>query len=370
MKYLPPIFEIMPPELIQKPRWVCWRGAKLPCCPTAVNSMASVKDQVTWGTFNQAQAAYEEGGYEGVGFVLNGDGIVGIDIDNCGNDGEAFDAALQFMIDIGCQYVERSPSGNGLRGFGYAHSAPKTGRRGTFNGLNVELYSRGRYLTVTGHILTAEPLAELAGYNSVYDQLHSDCPPTEDTEVTEEIECNTSISPTGTIRLPSKLMPTGPGQRNHKAFLLARHLKLMAPNASKAVLKPIVQEWHRMALPVIRTKDWDTTWLDFVTSWDTVKYFSETLTKVLSKLPELPPDCPASEFGQKALKLFQICVGLQQHEGDKPFFLSCTVAGDLVGIDRSDAAKLLTRFCKLDLLQLVTKGANGHASRYRVLRMT
>lgn len=32
----------------------------------------------TWATFDQAQTAYEEGGYSGVGFVLNGDGIVGV----------------------------------------------------------------------------------------------------------------------------------------------------------------------------------------------------------------------------------------------------------------------------------------------------
>ena len=155
MKYLQPNFKMMPKELIEQPRWVCWKGEKFPYNPTAAKSKARVNDQDTWATFEQAQTAYEEGGYRGVGFVLNGDGIVGIDIDHCVRDGQPSAAALQFMTDIDCKYFELSPSGTGLHGFGYAYDAPKKGRRGTLNGLNVELYSRRRYFIMTGHTLMA-----------------------------------------------------------------------------------------------------------------------------------------------------------------------------------------------------------------------
>lgn len=373
MKYLQPNFKMMPKELIEQPRWVCWKGIKIPYNPTAANSKARVNDQDTWATFEQAQTAYEEGGYRGVGFVFNGDGIVGIDIDHCVRDGQPSAAALQFMTDINCKYFELSPSGTGLHGFGYAYDAPKKGRRGTLNGLNVELYSRLHYFTMTGHTLMAGSLAPLVGYQSAYDQLHRNCSPTEvteDTEVAEVIECNTSISSTGIIDLPVQLMPTGPGQRNGKVFALARHLKSIAPSVSMEELKPIVQEWHRRALPVIRTKDWYVAWVDFKIGWDNAKYLLGTLDNVMSNLPEIPPDCPASEYGPNSEKLFQICLGLQQHQGENPFFLSCTIAGRLIGIDRSDAAKVLKLFCNIGLLELVSKGIGKKASRYKVLMLT
>lgn len=57
-----PRFEAIPAELRSVPRWVVWKGEKVPYCATASNSAASVTDPHTWATFNQAQAAYEEGG--------------------------------------------------------------------------------------------------------------------------------------------------------------------------------------------------------------------------------------------------------------------------------------------------------------------
>jgi primase-polymerase (primpol)-like protein len=77
---LSPDFSAMPAELRRIPRWVVWKGTKVPYCPTAKNSKASVTEPDTWASFDQAQTAYEEGGYQGVGFVLSGDGIVGVDL--------------------------------------------------------------------------------------------------------------------------------------------------------------------------------------------------------------------------------------------------------------------------------------------------
>ncbi len=367
MKYLQPIFDQIPPELRALPRWVCWKEDKAPYCSSAINSKADVSDPMTWGSFEQARTAYEEGGFMGVGFVLNADGIVGVDLDHCVIDGKPSYAALKIMDDLGCQYIELSPSGTGLHGFGYAHEIPDKGRNGTINGSRVELYPRGRYLTMTGHTVKAGPLVDLGGYNHVYHQVRSRSSPTEEAEESEEIECNTSISSVGTIRLPVDLMPTAPGQRNRKVFLLARHLKLLAPNASMTDVKPIVQEWYRRALPFIGTKEWDVTWIDFIHSWGSVKYGSETLKRVLSDLPPLPPHCPAAEFGVRAEKLYRLCIGLQQHQGDRPFLLSCRIAGNCFGIDPSDAAKFLRLFCNRGLLEQVFKGVNGRASRYRVL---
>jgi hypothetical protein len=37
-------------------------------------------------------------------------------------------------------------------------------------------------------------------------------------------------------------------------------------------LKPYVREWHRGALPNIRTKPFEETWFDFAEAWEKVKF--------------------------------------------------------------------------------------------------
>lgn len=58
--------------------------------------------------------------------------------------GEPAPAALGLLDRVGCKYIELSPSGTGLRGFGYGDNI--TGRRGQLDGVNVELYASKRYL--------------------------------------------------------------------------------------------------------------------------------------------------------------------------------------------------------------------------------
>jgi len=55
---LTPIFENIPPELKDLNQWVVWKDAKIPYDPCAVNSKASVTDPGSWGSFEQAKAAY------------------------------------------------------------------------------------------------------------------------------------------------------------------------------------------------------------------------------------------------------------------------------------------------------------------------
>ena len=79
----------------------------------------------------------------GVGFVLNGDGIVCLDLDHC-LDGGLSDLAARVLELAGPTYVEVSPSGDGLHVWGYG----EIGRGRRVGG--VEAYGTGRYLTVTG----------------------------------------------------------------------------------------------------------------------------------------------------------------------------------------------------------------------------
>lgn len=101
-----------------------------------------------FGTFEQAVAALETGKYSGIGVLLTGDdSLVGVDIDN-------YEATFAQMPQVKAwvakarkagAYCEVSPSGKGLRLF-IGGTLPNGGRKSG----SLEIYARGRYLTVTG----------------------------------------------------------------------------------------------------------------------------------------------------------------------------------------------------------------------------
>lgn len=101
-----------------------------------------------FGTFEQAVAALESGKYSGIGVLLTGDdSLVGIDIDNYET---TFEQMPQVKAWVGKArkagaYCEVSPSGKGLRLF-IGGKLPNGGRKSG----SLEIYARGRYLTVTG----------------------------------------------------------------------------------------------------------------------------------------------------------------------------------------------------------------------------
>lgn len=72
---LTPIFENIPQELKKLNRWVVWKDDKIPYDPHCTNSKAATDRPNSWGTFEQAHLAFEEGGWLCMGFVLNGDGL-------------------------------------------------------------------------------------------------------------------------------------------------------------------------------------------------------------------------------------------------------------------------------------------------------
>lgn len=175
-EFLAPRFESIPPELIPVPRWLLWRAEgrpgekprKVPYCPLNPQRLASATDPLTWGSFEQARSAYLRGGFTGIGFVLNGDGLAGIDIDRCVIGGRIDPAATELLRSLNVGYTELSPSGTGLRAFGAAESIAK-GVNGKVNGLSVELYSAGRYLTLTGHCITPGGITRLNRFGELAD---------------------------------------------------------------------------------------------------------------------------------------------------------------------------------------------------------
>ena len=362
---LQPRFENFPKELQRHDQWVVWKGKKIPYDPTRLNSKSNVNDPYSWGSFNQADAAFSEGGWLGVGFVLTGNGIAGVDIDKCVVDGEPNKDALQLMADLDAPYIEFSPSGNGLRAFGFSNQSI-TGVRGQLDGLSVELYTKGRYLTVTGRFIKNEPFRVLTGFAALAEKIRRR--PTEDTESNSSVPSVSYVSSVGEhFVFPTSTVPTGIGRRNGAVFELARWLKGTEPNATRERQHEVVRVWHTLHLNVIGTKDLFTSWVEFRNAWERVKQpYGATLAICLSNLPTAPDIAALSDYGPKAIHLAQICLALQARASDSPFFLSSRIAGQLIGYHFADAATLLRCFVNEGWLVLVKAGAGSRASRYKL----
>lgn len=145
----------IPDWLRIRPHWVIWGRPgtfgtddyKAPVQARPGRDGASSTNANTWVPFEQALAAYQSGGYAGVGIVLT-DGLIGVDIDDCVDaDGELSPLAREIIGD-GDTYTELSPSGTGVK---LLTLAPVDSKSGKVKGL--EIYTSGRYFTVTGHVL-------------------------------------------------------------------------------------------------------------------------------------------------------------------------------------------------------------------------
>jgi hypothetical protein len=91
-----PIWDNIPPELTILPRWVLRQG-KVP--KQLSGAGASSTDPETWATFENVKAAYQAGDFDGIGIVLNGDGLICWDFDHCLDaDGRITDPKIEAYV--------------------------------------------------------------------------------------------------------------------------------------------------------------------------------------------------------------------------------------------------------------------------------
>lgn len=168
-RWVAPNFDRILPELKAIPHWVLARvvirdgkKTKPPYRPSG--RPASHSDRSSWSSFEEVAAAYQRGGYIGVGFVLDGQPhfggryLHGFDWDDC-IVGSSIDPAVKSAVkELHMPRVEVSVSGTGLRGF-FLHDHLLPSRRTRIDGRSVELYSTARYLTTTGQALVDEKLS-------------------------------------------------------------------------------------------------------------------------------------------------------------------------------------------------------------------
>jgi hypothetical protein len=165
-------------------------------------------------------------------------------------------------------------------------------------------------------------------------------------------------------------MPTGPGQRNNQLFGLARYLRVLMPDAQHSDLQAILQRWHRRALPVIRTKDFCESWKDFQVAWFNVRAAPISLASVIERADVIPtPELALTFDNERIRKLVRICASLQEHWGDRPFFLGAREAAMLVGVDKSTVWRWVQAIEKRGILCRIRTGrqATRKATEWRYL---
>ncbi len=152
-----------PAALASLHQWVDWAYELKPSKaePTKVPKQlnghnASSTDPKTWSPFATAHEAYlRNPSFAGVGFVLTPP-WVGIDLDDCIEDsGSLKPWALEILARFAGTYAEISPSGSGIKIWiqGQLERAVDV----PYEDGNVEIYSQGRYFTVTGQAWEGAP---------------------------------------------------------------------------------------------------------------------------------------------------------------------------------------------------------------------
>ncbi len=164
-------------------------------------------------------------------------------------------------------------------------------------------------------------------------------------------------------------LPQRPGERNRRIFDLARHLKGMPELAGADLrdLRPIVGQWHSLALSVITTMPFEDTWGDFQYAWANVRFAKgdDPVQTILQRSEGRPFPVEADLYeAVNTRRLLRFCREFQREAGENPFFLSCRKAGELFGMDHRTAARRLKAMCGDGLLEVVESGGM-RANRYR-----
>lgn len=154
------VFDRLPMEMRAWQQWVCWRyGAAPSGKPTKIPIQAAngheakVNDPSTWGTFDAAAAAVAAGLWGSAGIGPD-DPYTGIDLDDTKGDVDLLDWHGRVFNAVQ-SYAERSPSGRGLHII-VLGTVPDGLRSDAYA---IELYSAGRFFTMTGDAYRDVPIA-------------------------------------------------------------------------------------------------------------------------------------------------------------------------------------------------------------------
>jgi hypothetical protein len=154
-----PEFANIPTDLQLPSNWVLWRylpprsgsvkWRKVPFRPNG--KTASTADRSTWRSFDETCAAYAGGGFDGIGFVFDGevgsDGLCycGVDFDACIDEDKKLQSLARERVERLRTYTEFSVSRTGLHCVARAEPLERIVK---YDG--AEIYTEKRFFTFTG----------------------------------------------------------------------------------------------------------------------------------------------------------------------------------------------------------------------------
>ena len=160
----PEVLARLPEPMIAAQRWLVWREAphrkkpgkklKIPMYSSGQQRsgrMDTQEDIARLTSIHDALSAAPKVGASGIGFVVCGEGVGGLDLDGILDDnGELIPSHAGFQLAMKAEadgvYMEVSPSGRGLRAFGPCDDQT------AYSADGVEYYGQRRFLTVTGNV--------------------------------------------------------------------------------------------------------------------------------------------------------------------------------------------------------------------------
>ncbi len=158
---------VIPAEIKSQKAWVGYvtrqNNGRVDKIPMNVMTGAPAKsnDPATWTDFETALDLAIQRNYMGIGFMFQPP-YVGVDIDHCVKDGAIASHAVEILKALN-SYAEHSPSGTGIHILCKGNIA----RACKISKIGLEIYTKGRFFTVTGNRLENYP----AGLNECTDAL-------------------------------------------------------------------------------------------------------------------------------------------------------------------------------------------------------
>lgn len=360
--------DLIPAELRARPQWTGFRvraGKKIPCITDCPRRRAKSNDPATWREYTAALDGLKRGNFDAIAYALAGDYTV-VDLDNC-LAGETLSELARQYVEACASYTETSISGRGL------HIVLR-GQCRSRKGNGVEVYSDKRFIIFTGNALDGETttlstirdltpdtraLLELEGEaEDLPDNAPERTAPAAQWPITAEVE---SVIET--------TLPPAPGTRNNRVFALARALKFRPEYAGSGTgqFKAIVRAWHTRALPNILTKDFDTTWGEFCYAFPRAKHppgFDPVSLAWQRVESGGAPDVQCDYENPKLKILLRLCAELSRMRG-RVFFLTMRRAAALLDVKPMQVARWLEMAIADGHLELVKRGDQHRASRYR-----
>ncbi len=145
-------------------------------------------------------------------------------------------------------------------------------------------------------------------------------------------------------RLALLHQPTRIGHRNHKIFGYVRALQSTAVSWTFDKAKVALKIWWVLAKEVVGTKDWETSWIDFLRAWSACRKPVEGLdvVRLLESSQPLRLHPRLDGYPEDLKKLVRACYFLQTL-GSGSFYLSNDDAGKIVGKGRYVGYKMMKR---------------------------